>query len=112
MTQWRSIGIIFLVGGSFFAGIKYLADHVNPAVAAILGSLPTGMAAIYLLQKADAITYSQSYFFNSMILSLTIMILYLIMINSSANKNIAVSIAFGCWLFVVVGKYFLTEHKK
>jgi hypothetical protein len=112
MKEWESIGITFLLGGSVFAGVKYLSGHVNPAAAAILGGIPTGLAAIYMLQKADAITYSQSYFFNSMILSLAIMILYLILINSSMNKNIAVSIAFMCWVLLVVGKYFLTKHKK
>jgi hypothetical protein len=112
MKEWESIGITFLIGGCIFGGIKYLSGHVNPAVAAILGGLPTGLAAIYILQKADAIRYSQSYFFNSMILSVAVMILYLILINSSMNKNIAVSIAFGSWVFLVVGKYFLTKHKK
>jgi hypothetical protein len=112
MKEWESIGIIFLAGGSFFAAIKYLAVHANPGIAAILGSLPTGMAAIYLLHKADAITYSQSYFFNSIILFFTTMILYLLLTKSSMTKNNAVSISFGLWLLAVVGKYFWIKHKK
>ena len=44
----KSLIIPFLLGGTVIAGVKFAATHLDdPALAAIIGGVPTGLISIY-----------------------------------------------------------------
>jgi hypothetical protein len=63
----------FLIGGSVIAGSKIVATYAGPALAPIVGGMPTGIIAAYFLaSKADKFKYYAGYFYTSFLLFLAI----------------------------------------
>jgi uncharacterized membrane protein YGL010W len=111
MSTLESLMIPFLIGGSIISGVKYAATHLNnPALAAILGGLPTGLLSIYFLTSEDSIGYANNYFYVTLILATSIMIFYLLRLYTNQSKNISLLIAIGSWILLVLAHYFYVKY--
>jgi hypothetical protein len=107
----KELLVPFLIGGSVIAGVKFAATHLeNPALAAIVGGLPTGLIAIYFLASEKAVGYAQNYFYVALSLVTSIMIFYLLLSYTKLPKNTALLIALCSWASLVGLRYMIT-HK-
>lgn len=108
MKNVGSLVFAFLVGGFVIASVKYLSTTVhNPGLAAIIGGLPTGLLTMYLISRQDSVTYSNSYFYNTLILASAIMAFYLMTIYTEWNKNLTLTLAIGIWSSLVTVHYLM-----
>ena len=78
----------FLIGGSVIAGAKYVAAHVGPTWAPIIGAMPTGIVASYFLSKKDKEQYYKSYMINALVLFLNSILIYYLIQKFQTNIDI------------------------
>lgn len=79
MSEVKDLIVPFLLGGTIIAGVKFAATHLdNPALAAMLGGLPTGLISIYFLAQEETIGYAKNYFHVTLCLLTAIMVFYLL----------------------------------
>lgn len=109
----REILIPFLIGGTIVSSVKFAATHMdNPALAAILGGLPTGLLSIYFLTYDKTKDYTFNYFFVTLILAFSIAVFYFLRTRTKLSKNVIWGIALGTWITLVTVRYFLVQHTK
>lgn len=77
----------FLVGGSIIAGSKAVSKISTPAVASLLGGLPTGIIVAFFLQDNKKEDFFNGYQYHSFILFLTITTIHYLMKHSKFNKS-------------------------
>ena len=71
MTDLKSIIIPFLIGGTVISGVKYASSYIeNPAVAAIIGGIPTGLISMYFVSDEKTLKYAHNYFFVTLLYSM------------------------------------------
>ena len=94
----------FLAGGLVIGGAKYVAQHVSPMWAALLGGLPTGiMTAIFLdMTPADTKKYYRGYIMQSVILTTLIIIANLLLWKTELDPSVVVVTALLVWFVVSV----------
>ena len=113
MLKIKELIIPFLLGGSIIAGVKFTSENIhNPAVAAILGAIPTGLISIYFISPNKSTSYSHSYFYLTIILPISVLIFYLLSIHTKLNKNLILLISLIIWIILASIKYFLESHKQ
>jgi hypothetical protein len=112
MSDLKGLIIPFLIGGSVIAGVKFAATHLdNPALAAILGGLPTGLISIYFLTSSKSIGYAHDYFYVTLILATAILTFYLLHIHTKMDKNVILLISLISWASLVVARYLYVSKK-
>lgn len=112
MNELKSLILPFLLGGTIISGVKFSATHMNnPALAAILAAILTGLLAILFLTSEKSISYEYDYFFVTLSLATAILVFYIIHVHTNIDKNIVLLISFMCWISLVLIKYFLSERK-
>ena len=80
----------FLIGGSVIAGSKYISKYANPALAPLIGGMPTGIIASYFLQTdKDKRNFYHGYAISAPILALAIEFIF---IMTSQIQTIPVNI--------------------
>ena len=88
----------FLLGGSLIAGTKYMSTFMNPALAPIIGGMPTGIIASFFLSKQnEKRAFFSGYVYTSFLLFLTILLIHLMSINTNLNIDIISSIGILVW---------------
>lgn len=113
MSEIKELIIPFLLGGTIIAGVKFAATHLkNPAIAAILGGLPTGLISIYFLTSDKTIGYSKNYFNVTLCLLTAILVFYLLQIYTNISKNIILLIAMCVWIVGVSINFYLSNRNK
>jgi hypothetical protein len=113
MSDLKGLIIPFLIGGSVITGVKFMATHLNnPALAAILGGIPTGLISIYFLTSDKSIGYAYDYFYVTLILATAILAFYLIHIHTKLDKNVVLAIALATWVVLVLIRYFFVSGKQ
>jgi hypothetical protein len=111
MSEIRSLVIPFLIGGTVITTVKFAATKMsNPALAAIMGGLPTGLISIYFLTADKSVGYAHNYFFVTLILATAIMVFYLLSINTALDKNIIWGISVATWALLVASRYFYSSR--
>ena len=113
MSQIKDLIIPFLLGGTIIAGVKFAATHLNnPALAAMLGGLPTGLISIYFLTQDKTIGYAKNYFHVTLCLLTAIMVFYLLSIYTKIDKNFVVLIALLVWVTGAGINFYFSNRKK
>jgi len=106
----------FLIGGCVIAGSKIVSKYASPALAPIVGGMPTGIiASFFLSSQSDKRSFYSGYFYTSILLALTIVLIHLItMNNTKMNVDVASGIGLIAWAIVsyFVVNYFVPTKKK
>lgn len=112
MSAVKGLILPFLIGGTIITGVKFTATHIdNPALAAILGGLPTGLISIYFLTSEKSISYAHDYFFVTLSLLTAIMVFYMINVHTKLSKNLILLIALFSWATLIGLRYVLIRRK-
>lgn len=77
----------FFIGGTVIAGSKLLAHYTTPAVASLIGGLPTGIITALFLADKKKKNYFDGYRFHSFILWLSTIFIYYMLADTKYNKN-------------------------
>ena len=98
----------FLIGGSVIAGSKLAAKMVGPALAPIVGGMPTGIIASFFLKSQNAKReYFAGYLYSSILLAIAIMFIHFTsMFYKQWNVDIISGIALAIW--AVLSYYVIT----
>ena len=79
----------FIIGGCVIAGSKFVSTVASPALAPIVGGMPTGIIASFFLQTNEKKRlYFDGYFYSSILLALAIVAIDLF---SNHNKKMDVN---------------------
>ena len=63
----------FLIGGSVIAGSKFVSKYASPALAPLIGGMPTGIIATYFMDDDKSKTeYYNGYAYSSFLLFIAI----------------------------------------
>jgi len=113
MSALKNLGIPFLIGGTVIAGVKYASIHIkNPAVAAIIGGIPTGLLSIYFISDDKTLKYAHNYFFVTLSLLAAIAIFYTLHTYTNMSKNTIWIISLICWALFIGIRYMLAGKDK
>ena len=106
MSEVKKLIIPFLIGGTVIAGVKYASTHIkNPALAAIIGGVPTGLLAIYFISDEKTLKYAYNYFFVTLSLLASIAIFYNLNTHSNLTKNVSLLISILLWATFISIRY-------
>ena len=88
----------FLIGGSVIAGSKFVSKYASPALAPLVGGLPTGIIATFFMDtdKSKRLYYT-GYAYSSFLLFIAVLICHLWSSNTQTSVNIISSICILVW---------------
>ena len=73
----------FLIGGSVIAGSKYVSTFASPALAPLIGGMPTGIiAALFLTSDKDRKKYYDGYVYSAFTLFLSVLFIHLMSVHT------------------------------
>jgi len=99
----------FLIGGSVIAGSKFVAKYSSPALAPIVGGMPTGIIASFFLENnQDKKKFYDGYFYTAILLGLAIVVIDTIL-NYDKNMNVNLISILGILLWAVAS-YVTINH--
>ena len=102
MSGLKSLIAPFFIGGSVLAGVKYTSEHIkNPLVSAVIGGIPTGLIAIFLISSKKSIDYSYQYFFVTLSLLISIALFHILIVYTHMHKNTILILSLICWVFLI-----------
>lgn len=98
----------FFLGGSVIAGSKLVSRFVNPALAPLIGGLPTGIIASFFMNSdSNKRQYFAGYAYSAFILFLAVLFIHLL---SSNYKTIPVNyISIVSFILWAVISYFIIQ---
>lgn len=105
----------FLIGGSVIAGSKFVSKYASPALAPLVGGLPTGIIATFFMDTdASKRLYYSGYAYSSFLLFLAILVCHLWSANTKTPVDIISAVCIIIWgiLSYFVVNYFVVKHKK
>ena len=104
----------FLLGGSIIAGTKYMSTFISPALAPIIGGMPTGIiASFFLYKQSEKREFFSGYVYTSFLLFLSIVFIHLMSIYTTLNVNIISSIGLIVWAILsYITVNYLIKNKK
>ena len=95
----------FVVGGGTIALVKYLAENVNPALAAIFGGLPIGLISSHFITDSNKFhSYIKNYFWVTLILLTSVILVNVLFRKAKLSKSISFWVAIGFWVGAVTLK--------
>tara|TARA_Y100000590_G_C15032635_1_gene755696 strand:+ start:120 stop:467 length:348 start_codon:yes stop_codon:yes gene_type:complete len=101
----------FVVGGGTIALVKYLAENVNPALAAIFGGLPIGLISSHFITNNKKFnSYIKNYFWVTLILLSSVILVNVLFRKAKLSKSLSFWIALGFWVGVVTLKVVLNKE--
>jgi hypothetical protein len=88
----------FLIGGSVIAGSKYVSTLVNPALAPLVGGMPTGIiASFFLSSSTEKKKFYTGYVYSSFILFLAILFIHKVSDVTSYSVDMISTAAILLW---------------
>ena len=100
------------MGGSFIAGAKLISTHLSPEFASLIAGMPTGMLAVFFLNKnSEKVKYYNGYIYVTITTTLMVIISYFLCNNTTMHVNIISAIAFGLWA-IISFMFICTNHQK
>lgn len=112
MSDLKDLIFPFLIGGSVIAGVKWASQHIdNPALAAVIGGVPTGLISIYWVSASKSLPYAHDYFYVTLSLLTAIAIFYALFTYTNIDKNLVLLIALACWGTLIAIRYTLSSKK-
>jgi hypothetical protein len=110
MSTAKEILVPFMLGGVIISSVKFIATHLdNPALAAIVGGIPTGLISIYFLSADKTLDYAHNYFYVTLILATSILTFYLLQTYTKLSKNVILLVAIATWMTLVGTRYVLVN---
>ena len=100
----------FLIGGAVISGSKVASKFMGPALAPLVGGMPTGIIASFFL-KGNAIKkkYFEGYVYSSFILFLSILFIHLATLHfPTTSVNIISGVSFLFWAII---SYFVIKKR-
>ena len=92
----------FFIGGCIVTGTKFASEHIaNPALAAIIGGIPTGFLAISFLAENKKLQYVTNYYFVTLSLLGAIFTYYIL--SKKANHLTETQIYLLSWTVWILG---------
>lgn len=82
------------------AGSKLLAHYTTPAVASLLGGLPTGILTAFFLTDKNKANYFNGYRFHSFILWLSTVFIYYMLADTKYNKEYILAGGLAAWAVI------------
>jgi len=102
----------FLMAGSVVAGIQYLANTVDPALAGVLSGIPISIPSILLVKKASD---SKEFIWDaSLMITILTLVTYLtwyLYVKQNVEKETAVAISMSIWFVFAILYYFFIVKK-
>lgn len=106
----------FLIGGAVIGGSKVVSNYFTPAIAALIGGLPTGIiASFFLVKKQAKQDFFHAYQFSSFILFLSIVVINLLLRNTNISPNLIAGLGITIWAiisYLILNVLGLTSKKK
>ena len=105
----------FFIGGAVIAGSKAVSKIAPPALAPLIGGMPTGIIATFFLDTDKEKTqYYAGYAYSSFVLFLAILMCHLWSANSKTPVNIISAVSLFIWAVIsyFVINYFVISKKK
>lgn len=101
----------FLMAGSVVAGIEYLANEVDPALAGVLSGIPISIPSILLVKKASD---SKEFIWDaSLMITILTLVTYLtwyLYVKQNVEKETAVAISMSIWgVFAILYYVFIVK---
>lgn len=95
----------FFIGGSVIAGSKFVSHVAGPALAPIVGGMPTGIIASFFLDsQAAKRDFFAGYFYSSILLAIAIMFIHITSVTYT-NWNIDVISGMALVLWAILSYY-------
>jgi hypothetical protein len=105
----------FLIGGSVIAGSKLISKFVSPALAPLVGGMPTGIIATFFLDNDEQKRkYYDGYAYSSFVLFLAILLIHMWSRHSDLSVNVISIVSLLAWAimsYFVVNFFVLTSKK-
>lgn len=105
----------FLIGGSVIAGSKFVSKYASPALAPLIGGMPTGIIATYFMDSdKDKIKYYNGYVYSSFLLFIAILCCHLWSSNTNTPVNIISTVSILVWAvlsYIVINKFVIKGKK-
>lgn len=99
----------FLIGGSVIAGSKYVSTYFSPALAPLIGGMPTGIiASMFLASEAEKRKYFDGYIYSSFTLFLTILFVHQMVSRTKLQIDLISIVALILWgviSYIIVNKF-------
>lgn len=106
MADIKGLITPFLIGGTVIAGVKYASQHIkNPAIAAVIGGIPTGLISMYFIADEKSLKYAYNYFFVTLSLLIAIVIFYILHTYSKWSKQVVITVSLVCWATLIAIRY-------
>ena len=105
----------FFIGGAVIAGSKAVSKIAPPALAPLIGGMPTGIIATFFLDTDKEKTqYYAGYAYSSFVLFLAILMCHLWSANSKTPVNIISAVSLFIWAVIsyFVINFFVISKKK
>jgi len=91
----------FLIGGSVISGAKLVAKYVSPALAPLVGGMPTGMiTTFFLTSDKDRKLFYSGYMYSSFLLFLAVVLANILSNNSKLEVNYISAISIVVWALI------------
>ena len=91
----------FLIGGSVIAGSKYVSKFASPAVASLVGGMPTGIiASFFITGAASKKQFFHGYMFNAFVLFLSIVLIHNLLKYTNMNADLVCFIGLVSWAII------------
>jgi len=103
----------FAMAGSVVAGIQYLANKVDPALAGVLSGIPISIPSMLLVNTAKD---SKEFIWDaSLMITVLTIVTYLtwyLYVKQGVSKEKSVAISMGIWFaFAIVYYFVVAKHK-
>lgn len=106
----------FLIGGSVIAGSKFVSKYASPALAPLIGGMPTGIIATYFMDSdKDKAMYYKGYAYSSFLLFIAVLCCHLWSANSKTPVNIISTVCILIWAvlsYIVVNTFVVKKASK
>ena len=105
----------FLIGGAVIAGSKYVSKFVSPALAPLIGGMPTGIIATFFLDNDEQKRkYYDDYAYSSFVLFLAILLIHMWTRHSTLDVNVISSVSLIVWAIMsyYIVNFFVLSKKK
>jgi len=106
MKDYNTYFMTFILSGLLITGIKYLTTKWDSKkLSVVLGGIPTGLIAMYVLKSSEGLEYSKYYLINNIICTTTVALSFLLFYNKVASKNDIVTISILFWIGIMIVVY-------
>ena len=112
MSNIKELIVPFLVGGFLISGVKYSSENIkNPAIAAVIAGIPTGLLSIFFLSESKSLKYTNNYFFVTLATLIAVTIFYAVYTYTNISKDFVLLISVIFW-FIIIALHTWSSNSK